>query len=51
MVSGAGEVLVSATGLDFISRAGGALGVDSAAGADGGLGLDSEMPSATESRF
>lgn len=37
MVSGAGEVLVSATGLGFISIAGGALGLASAA--DGGLGL------------
>lgn len=54
MVSGAGEALVSATGLDFISAAGGALGMDSAAAADGGLGLVSEaaeMLTATESRF
>lgn len=52
MVSGAGEALVSATGLGVISKAGGALGLVSAA--DGGLGLVSgaaEMVTATDSEI
>ena len=50
MISSAGLALVSATGLDLISIAGGALG--SASAADGALGLASgatEMLTASES--
>lgn len=52
MVSGVGQALVSATGLDLISTAGGVLGLDSAA--DGGLVLVSgaaETVTATESEI